>query len=110
MWIWAGARSNPASIWNQPPAPGYLKTVSTPAPLVGVAGNKGPADDFEAFYREQFDRAVRFAWLLTGSPSVAEDIAQDAFISVGRQFGHLDQPVWYLNRTIVNRAKTWQRD
>lgn len=66
--------------------------------------------NFGDFYRAEYARAVRFAWLLTGTSSVAEDIVQEAFISTGRNFQALDRPVQYLNVAIVNRTKTWHRD
>jgi hypothetical protein len=36
-------------------------------------------DPVEALYRERFADAARLAHLLTGDPSIAEDLAQDAF-------------------------------
>jgi RNA polymerase sigma factor (sigma-70 family) len=64
---------------------------------------------FDGFYRGEYERAVRFAWLLTGAP-VAEDLAQDAFVSMERHFEELDDPVRYLMKTMLYRARTWQRD
>jgi hypothetical protein len=37
--------------------------------------------DFDAFYRSEYAGALRFAYVLTGRMPVAEEIAQDAFLS-----------------------------
>jgi RNA polymerase sigma factor (sigma-70 family) len=89
---------------------GLLMVVDPTSPMVEPGSAPGPDGGFEDFFRAEYDRAVRFAWLLTSSPSAAEDIAQEAFIGVQRQFAYLDRPARYLNAAIVNRAKTWQRD
>jgi DNA-directed RNA polymerase specialized sigma24 family protein len=44
-------------------------------PLLAVA------EDFEAFYRRQYPRAVGLAYALAGKRYLAEEIAQDAFIA-----------------------------
>jgi RNA polymerase sigma factor (sigma-70 family) len=71
-----------------------------------------PTDDagFAGFYRGEYGRAVRFAWLLTGSRPVAEDIIQDAMAGLYRRFAHVDAPDAYLRRAVVNLVRTWQRD
>lgn len=74
---------------------------------VGVVNGEA---DFLTFYREHFERAVRLGWLLCRSSIVAEDLAQDAFISLRSQFDEVQSPVAWLNRAIVNRARTWHRD
>jgi RNA polymerase sigma factor (sigma-70 family) len=71
--------------------------------LVGESG-------FVAFYGDHFERAVRLGWLLCGSTAVAEDLAQDAFIALRSQFDEVRSPSAWINRAIVNRAHTWQRD
>ena len=61
---------------------------------------------FAAFYGREYDRAVRLAWLLTGSLTAAEDVVQDAMTGVYRAFDRLDSPQAYLRRAVVNRAKS----
>jgi Sigma-70 region 2 len=39
---------------------------------------------FADFYRREYDRSVRLAWLLTGSRAAAEDVVQDAMTGVYR--------------------------
>lgn len=49
--------------------------------------------------------AVGFAYLLTGDPYLAEDLAQEAFVRVAGRFRHMRFPDAfdsYLRRTIVN--------
>ena len=67
-------------------------------------------DTFGAFYRREYDRAVRLAWLLTGSRPVAEDVAQDAMAAVYRVFERIESPNAYLRRAVVNTARSWHRD
>lgn len=45
---------------------------------------------------------VRLATILTGSPSAAEDVVQDAFEQVSRRWPTLQQPGAYLRRSVVN--------
>ena len=53
-------------------------------------------------------RATSLAYLLTGDPDLARDLAQDAFMRVAGRFRHLRSPDAfgsYLRRTVVNLAK-----
>ena len=43
-------------------------------------------ESFEALYRERWDPMVRLAYLLTGSQAIAEELVQDAFVSVHRSW------------------------
>ncbi len=72
-----------------------------PLPLVAVT------EDFEAFYKRQYPRAVGLAYALTGRRHVAEEIAQEAFIAGYRRWeriSHYDKPDAWLRRVIVNRS------
>ena len=72
-----------------------------PLPLVAVT------EDFEAFYRRSYPRAVGLAYALTGRKHLAEEIAQEAFISGYRHWGrisHYDNPDAWLRRVVVNRS------
>lgn len=72
-----------------------------PLPLLAVT------EDFEAFYKRQYPRAVGLAYALTGRKHVAEEIAQDAFIAGYRRWQRIsqyDKPEAWLRRVIVNRS------
>jgi RNA polymerase sigma-70 factor (sigma-E family) len=59
----------------------------------------------DALYRAHAADALRLGYLLTGDPSLAEDLVQDAFVRVLGRFRDLrnrDAFWWYLRRTIVN--------
>jgi RNA polymerase sigma-70 factor (ECF subfamily) len=72
-----------------------------PLPLIAVT------EDFEAFYKRQYPRAVGVAYALTGRRHVAEEIAQDAFIAGYRRWERVsryDKPDAWLRRVVVNRS------
>jgi RNA polymerase sigma-70 factor (sigma-E family) len=51
---------------------------------------------------------VRLAYVVTGDASVAEDLAQDAFVRVAGRFTHLRNEgafEFYLRRTVLNLCK-----
>lgn len=78
---------------------------------VDVAGPAHAGEErFRDFYRREYDRAVRLAWLLCGSQVAAEDVVQDAMTAVYRSFDRLRSPAAYLRRAVVNAAKSRQRD
>lgn len=63
----------------------------------------------EELYRRHVDDALGLAYLLTGDRSLAEDLAQDAFVRVLGRFHDLrnrDAFWWYLRRTLVNLANS----
>jgi RNA polymerase sigma-70 factor (sigma-E family) len=62
-----------------------------------------------ALYRERYESMVRLAYLLTGNRSVAEEIVQDAFVAVHRNWDRATSPGGYLRTTVVNNARTWHR-
>ena len=49
---------------------------------------------------------VHLATLLVGSPAVAEELVQDAFMAVTKQWDRLDRPGAYLRTSVVNRCKS----
>lgn len=71
----------------------------------------GPAWDegLLALYRERYEPMVRLAYLLTGDRSVAEELVQDAFVSVHRNWERASFPVAYLRTAVVNNAHSWMR-
>jgi RNA polymerase sigma-70 factor (sigma-E family) len=68
-----------------------------------------PAAEMEALYRSHQRPMVRLARLLTGSPAVAEEIVQEAFIKFARSTGTKDEPAAYLRVIVVNLSRSQQR-
>jgi RNA polymerase sigma-70 factor (sigma-E family) len=67
-------------------------------------------DPIDAFYRSTFPDAVRLAHLLCGDPTLAEDLAQDAFDRVRPRFDELTSPRAYLRAAVVNACRShWRR-
>ena len=66
-------------------------------------------DAFESFYREHQVRAVRLAHLLTGSNGIAQEVAQEAFLAVHRNWAALDTPAAFLRTAVVNSSRSVQR-
>jgi RNA polymerase sigma-70 factor (sigma-E family) len=62
----------------------------------------------DELYERHVPGAIRLATLLTGDPSVAEDLAHEGFIRSAGRFGHLRTPASfdaYLKRTVVNLCR-----
>ena len=75
-------------------------------PLVAVT------EDFEAFYKRQYPRAVGLGYALTGKRHLAEEIAQESFITGYRRWERIsryDKPDAWLRRVVVNRATSTLR-
>lgn len=63
-------------------------------------------------YARHADWARRYAYILTGDSSSAEDLVQDAFLRLATRFVHLRHPSSfdaYLRRMILNRARSQHR-
>jgi RNA polymerase sigma factor (sigma-70 family) len=67
----------------------------------------GTTESFDDFFRREQPRAAKLAWLLTRSASDADEIAQEAMVSVHRRFAELDSPAAYLTRVVVNQCRRW---
>ncbi len=64
---------------------------------------------FEMYYVSAYSNLRRLAWLLTHSDELAEDITQEALLSVYRRYDRIDNPDQYARRVVVNLAKTSHR-
>ncbi|MGH9282445.1 MAG: SigE family RNA polymerase sigma factor [Acidimicrobiales bacterium] len=72
----------------------------------------GPAawhDDLLELYRLRYEPMVRLAYLLTGDRSAAEELVQDAFVSIHRNWDRATTPGGYLRTAVVNNARSWLR-
>ena len=62
---------------------------------------------FDAFYRREYAGAVRLAFALTGSRDLAEELAQDTFLSCLRHWDEVsgyDDPKGWVRRVLTNRC------
>jgi RNA polymerase sigma-70 factor (sigma-E family) len=66
-------------------------------------------DGFVALYRARYEPMVRLAYLMVGDRAVAEELVQDAFVSVHRSWDRATQPSAYLRTAVVNQCRSWGR-
>lgn len=65
------------------------------------------AAGFSDFYRREYSNAVGFAFVMSGDRWAAEDLAQDAFAAVHRDWdriGRYDNPSAFVRRAVANRS------
>ncbi len=68
-----------------------------------------PGDSLEDLYARAFAPMVRLARLLVGSPEVAADVVQDAFVHVHRRWSSVRLPDAYLRQAVVNGCRAHHR-
>jgi RNA polymerase sigma-70 factor (ECF subfamily) len=76
------------------------------------AAQRGSGDAFAELFRRHWPRAHRAAWLVVHDAAAAEDVAQEAFLSVLRSLDRFDRRrpfAPWLHRIVVNRAIDWAR-
>ena len=54
-------------------------------------------------------RLVIVAQMIVGDLATAEDVVQDAFVSVHRAWSRVREPRWYLRRAVVNACTSYHR-
>ena len=64
---------------------------------------------FSAFYERQLGPTVRLAHLIVGSPSLAQDVVHDVFVSIHARWSLIDKPDAYLRTAVINRCRSAQR-
>lgn len=65
--------------------------------------------EFVDFYEQQYAATVRLAGFLSGDRTLAEDLAQEAFLRLQPQFERLDNSVGYMRTTVVNFCHNHRR-
>jgi RNA polymerase sigma-70 factor (sigma-E family) len=73
---------------------------------------RSAAEGIDAVYREHATGLVRFALMLVGDQSTAEDVVQEAFLAVYRGWPRLREPgnvLGYLRTTVLNGCRSVQR-
>ena len=61
-------------------------------------------DEVAALFGEHSVRLTRLAAAVTFDRSLAEEVVQEAFLGLQRRIGVVDNPVGYLQRSVVNLA------
>ena len=74
-----------------------------------VAATDDRDDAFVTLYRERYAPMVRLAYLLTGIQAIAEELVQDAFVSVHGAWARAESPSAYLRTAVVNACRSWGR-
>lgn len=68
--------------------------------------------NFDAFYRAQYPSVVRLAYSLCGSMPVAEELAQEAFVTAHDRWQRIagfDRPDLWVRRVVINRSISYRR-
>ncbi len=82
------------------------------APSIDPTAPDGAELDFDAFFRAQYPSVVRLSYSLCGSMQVAEELAQEAFITAHRRWKGLatfDRPDLWIRRVVINRSISHRR-
>ena len=88
------------------------RCVNVEADVVGArlpvgGGGSGESVTFEELYRRDYTAVVGLVYALSGSRHVAEELAQEAFLSAHRLWGRIgeyDDPGAWVRRVAVNHA------
>lgn len=85
-------------------APGHPPSPKSAAPPPPTA----PAS-FAECYAELRPEMLRLATAMTGSPEVAQDLVQDAFVRLHGAWARVNEPRAYLRRAVVNACHSHHR-
>jgi RNA polymerase sigma-70 factor (sigma-E family) len=72
-------------------------------------GGPDRADGLAELYRREYAPMVRLAHLITGSNEAAEDVVQESFVKMYRNWDRAAQPGAYLRMIVVNGCRSWHR-
>jgi RNA polymerase sigma-70 factor (sigma-E family) len=67
------------------------------------------ADDFDAVFTRERVPMLRLAYLMLREEAHAEEVVQDAFVSVLERWDRIDKPGAYLRRCVVNGCLSQMR-
>ncbi|HQZ35049.1 MAG TPA: sigma-70 family RNA polymerase sigma factor [Ilumatobacteraceae bacterium] len=73
--------------------------------------SSGVRDDaaFDELYARRWLAMVRFASLTTGSQAIAEEVVQDAFVQLFRNWPTVHNPEAWLRVAVVSNCRGWVR-
>lgn len=66
-------------------------------------------EPFERIYTAELRAVTRLAYLLVRVPTVAEELAQEAFTRLFEHFDEVESPAGWVRTTVVRLAIGWQR-
>lgn len=72
-----------------------------------IGAGRSPAATFEDLYQREFSSVLALAYVLSGSRSAAEELAQDAFLAAHRRWDRLsryEDPAAWVRRVCANRS------
>ncbi len=77
-------------------------------PLLRIDGNGDVESSFDIgeLFRDNRRRLVNLAFAITLDAGIAEEIVQDAFVGLQRKRGRVENPLGYLQRSVVNLGVT----
>ncbi|NNN22707.1 MAG: sigma-70 family RNA polymerase sigma factor [Acidimicrobiales bacterium] len=81
----------------------------TSMPRVSTGDVEQWPQDFLHFYQSNIEAFIKLAFVIVQSVPVAQDIVQDAFISVNRRWVNIHSPLSYTRISIVNGCKKYLR-
>ncbi len=67
---------------------------------------------FADWYRSEYHQVVALVYVLSGSRTAAEELAQDAFVEAHRRWATIsayDDPGAWVRKVAVNKARSWGR-
>jgi RNA polymerase sigma-70 factor (sigma-E family) len=67
---------------------------------------------YQAFFEQHHAHLARLAYLITGDPNVADDLAADALVEIWRHWRRVqaaDNPLAYARGVLANLARNWIR-
>lgn len=91
-----------------------IETQRTGPPIEPPPPPRGrpPVADFDDFYRSNYPTVTRLAYSLCGSLTVAEELAQEAFVAAHgrwRRVAGFDRPDLWVRRVVINRSISFRR-
>jgi RNA polymerase sigma-70 factor (ECF subfamily) len=82
------------------------------APAATTPRSPAAGGAFDAFYRGNYASVVRLAYSLCGSLQIAEELAQEAFVTAHQRWerlGGFDRPDLWVRRVVINRSISFRR-
>ena len=102
------------TLTEEPPTEGRGVGTTDDAPhvLEGPVERLPQVVSFSAIFRAEYRGLVAIAWGLTGSRDTAEDMAQEALLSLHRRLERgeqIENPAAYVRRSCSNLSVSWVR-